>query len=312
MNPAQLLLLTLIPIMALNPTAAAQDDGLRDVVPAGVQVMKLATGFKFIEGPVWFDGILGGGHLVFSDIPANELKKWDGQSVTTFRSPSNHTNGNTLDRQGRLISCEHGARRVSITETDGTVRTLVERHEGKRFNSPNDAVVKSDGTIWFTDPPYGVPKGEQREIDKQNVYRFDPKSGQTSVVIGDMEMPNGLCFSPDEKTLYVAESCWKTPKVLAFDVSADGATVSNGRVIREYDGKSEGVPDGMRCDADGRLWSSAKDGMHVMAPDGKLLGKIRTPETVTNLCFGGPEGRTLYMTGTTTLYAIPVKVKGAR
>jgi gluconolactonase len=305
------LLTIVLLMMTFNTPATAQDGSFEQIVPPDAKVEKLATGFKFIEGPVWIADVAVG-YLVFSDIPNNQLNKWDGKAVTTFRNPSNNTNGNTRDRDGRLISCEHGARRVSITEKDGTVRTLVDRHEGKRFNSPNDAVVKSDGTVWFTDPPYGVPKGEQRELDTQNVFRFDPKAGKTTIVAGDMEMPNGLCFSPDETKLYVAESFWKTPKILVFDVSADGATVTNGRTIREFDNKTEGVPDGMRCDADGRLWSSAKDGVHVMAADGKLLGKIRTPETVTNLCFGGTDGQTLFMTGTTSLYSIKVNARAVK
>jgi gluconolactonase len=279
-------------------------------VAPDAKVEKLASGFKFIEGPVWLTDAAGTGLLVFSDIPADRLHGWDGKAVTTFRDPSHNANGNTTDRQGRLITCEHGSRRVTITEGDGTVRTLVERYEGKRLNSPNDAAVKSDGSIWFTDPPYGLPRQtEGKELDRNHVFRLDPATGQLASVAADIDRPNGICFSPDERWLYVADSS-QHRRILRFDVRPDG-TLGEQRVVRTFE-PSEGAPDGIRCDADGRLWSSARDGVHVMTADGTLLGKVRTPETVTNLCFGGEGGRTLFMTGTTSLYVVDVKVTGAR
>jgi gluconolactonase len=267
------------------------------------ELVQLAGDLKFIEGPVWMPG----GFLVFSDIPPEHLMRWDeGGGLSTFREVSHGTNGNTLDRQGRLISCEHTSRRVTCTEADGTITVLVDRFEGKRFNSPNDVVVKSDGTIWFTDPPYGLPKGEPRELDKNYVFRLDPETKKIATIGHDQEMPNGLCFSPDERRLYVADS-GKPRDVWVYDVGADNA-LSNGRVFCKID---TGGPDGMRCDVDGNLWSSAGDGVHVFSPDGKLLGKIAVPETPANLCFGGPDGKTLFITARTGLYCIRTKTTGA-
>jgi gluconolactonase len=186
-------------------------------------------------------------------------------------------------------------------------KPLIETHDGKRFNSPNDVVVKSDGTIWFTDPTYGLPKGEPREIDKQLVIRFDPKTGRTSAVADDFDMPNGLCFSPDEMKLYVADS-GKPHHVRVFDVRDDG-TLVNGRIFCDI---RPGVPDGIRCDEHGNLWSTAGDGIHVFSPDGKLIMKIPVPESPANLCFGGADGKTLFITARTSLYSIRTNVTGAK
>ena len=278
----------------------------KKIVPSDSKLAKLASGMKFTEGPVWL--ARDGGLLVFSDIPADELKQWtakDGLSV--FRKPSANANGNTVDRQGRLITCEHTGRRVSRLEADGSLHTVVDQCGGKKFNSPNDAVVKSDGTIWFTDPPYGLPSGAKKEQDGNNVFRFDPKSGTASVVARDFDRPNGLCFSPDEKQLYIADS-GKPRHLRVFDVQPDG-TLTGGAVFGVID---QGVPDGIRCDAQGRIFSSAGDGVHIFAPDGKLIGKILVPESPANLCFGGPDGKTLFITARTSLYSIPLLVKGAR
>jgi gluconolactonase len=281
------------------------DAGLARLLAPGAAVEQLASGMKFTEGPVWMPE--EGGYLLFSDIPSNELKRWDAAGgLSTFRSPSHHANGNTLDREGRLITCEHSARRVTRTEADGSVTVLVDRFEGKRFNSPNDAVVKSDGTIWFTDPPYGTPKDEPRELEKQNVFVFDPQSGEIRVVVEDFHMPNGLCFSPDEKRLYIADS-GKPRHIRVFDVAADN-TLNNGRVFATIDA---GVPDGIRCDEAGRIWSSARDGVHVFDPQGQRIGKVLVPENTANLCFGGEEGTDLFMTSTTSLYRIRLAVRGA-
>jgi gluconolactonase len=290
-------------LMAQDKTGAAAPTTQPSFLAPDAELVKLAGDLKFIEGPVWMPR----GFLVFSDIPPEHLMRWDESAggLSTFREVSHGANGNTLDREGRLISCEHTSRRVTRTETDGTITVLGDRFDGKRFNSPNDVVVKSDGTIWFTDPPYGLPKGEQRELDKNYVFRLDPETKQVASVGHDQEMPNGLCFSPDEKRLYVADS-GKPRDVWAYDVGADNG-LSNGRVFCKID---KGGPDGMRCDVDGNLWSSAGDGVHVFSPDGKLLGKIPVPETPANLCFGGADGKTLFITARTSLYCIRTKTTG--
>jgi gluconolactonase len=302
------LLFLLLPLLPAAVSAGETDDAaaFSQCVAPDAKVEKLAGEMKFIEGPVWLGRT--DGFLVFSDIPANELKKWNsGGGLGTFRQPSNNTNGNTTDRDGRLVSAEHSGRRISRTLDDGSVKTVVDRFEGKKFNSPNDVVVKSDGSIWFTDPPYGVPKGESKEQEGNFVFRHDPKSGRTSIVARDPEMPNGLAFSPDETKLYVADS-GKAHQIWAYDVTAEGALI-HGRVFCVID---KGGPDGIRVDQDGRVWSSAGDGVHVISVSGKLLGKIPCPETPANLCFGGKDGRTLFITARTSLYSIPVKVTGAR
>ncbi len=277
----------------------------RRVVAPDAKLQKLATDMQFTEGPVWVTA--DGGYLVFSDIPADELKKWTAKDgLTTFRKPSQNANGNTVDREGRLISCEHSGRRVSRLEKDGKLVTLVDRFEGKQFNSPNDADVRSDGTIWFTDPDYGLG-GKPHDYEGCFVFRFDPKAKALSVVAKDFDKPNGITFSPDEMKLYVADS-GKPRHIRAFDVQSDGA-VKGGAVLCTID---KGVPDGIRCDAAGRVWSSAGDGVHVFAQDGKLLGKILVPESPSNLCFGGADGKTLFITARKSVYSIPVLVKGAR
>ncbi len=276
------------------------------IVAPNAKLERLATDMRFTEGPVW--RAADGGYLVFSDIPADELKKWSPkEGLSTFRKPSRNANGNTVDRHGRLITCEHSGRRVSILEKDGSLRTLVDQCDGKKFNSPNDAVVKSDGTIWFTDPPYGLPRDAVKEQDGNYVFRFDPKTQKAARVADGFDMPNGLCFSPDEKQLYVADS-GKPRHLRVFDVQPDG-TLKDGRVFCEID---RGVPDGIRCDTQGRIYSSAGDGVHIFAPDGKLVGKILVPESAANLCFGGADGKTLFITARTSLYAIPLRIEGAK
>lgn len=279
-------------------------------VPTNASVKKLAGDLMFTEGPVW---IRAESALVFSDIPKDELKRWTAQAgVTTYRQPSRNANGNTLDRSGRLLSAEHSGRRVAIQEKDGTVRTLVDSFEGKKFNSPNDIVVHSDGSVWFTDPEYGLktnPTTKQREGKEQAgnyVYRHDPKTGTTRALVKDFVQPNGLAFSPDEKTLYVADS--GSPRhIRAFNVGADG-TLSGGRVFCTID---KGGPDGIRVDEAGRVWSSAGDGIQIFAVDGKRIGKILVPEAPANLCFGGENGKTVFITARKSLYAIDVSVREA-
>jgi gluconolactonase len=286
----------------LAPLLAAADDFALCVDPAGV-VRKLAGDMKFTEGPVWVPR--EGGYLVFSDIPADELKRWsEKEGLSTFRKPSQNTNGNILDAEGRMISCEHSGRRLSMLDADGTVRTLVDRFEGKAFNSPNDAVVAKDGAVYFTDPDYGL-RGQTSEIGGNWVFRFDPKIRNLRVLAKDFDKPNGIALSPDGKRLYVADS-GKPKHIRVFDVDGDGG-ISNGRVFCTI---AKGAPDGIRCDVDGRVWSSAGDGVRIFDLSGKLLGTIPVPEVPANLCFGGADGKTLFITARTSLYAISVRVKG--
>ena len=299
-----------LPLMAAD-TPADQPTEYARCVPAGAVVTKLAGDMGFLEGPVWLKAARV---LVFSDIPGDVLKQWTAaDGVATFRQPSRNANGNITDLMGRLLTCEHSGRRVSLQEKDGTVKTIVDSFEGKKLNSPNDVAVRSDGTIWFTDPEYGLkrnPTTKQRE-DKQQagnyVYRHDPKTGRTTAVVKDFVQPNGLAFSPDEKKLYVADS--GTPRhIRAFDVAADG-TLSGGAVFCTID---KGAPDGIRVDREGRVWSSAGDGVQIFAPDGKLIGRILVPESPANLCFGGDDGMTLFITARKSLYSVKVSVTDAR
>jgi gluconolactonase len=267
-------------------------------------VQKLAGGFRFVEGPVWVNAA-GGGYLVFSDLQANELKRWDpAGGVRTFRAPSGSSNGNTLDRQGRLVTAEH-AGRVSRTEKDGAVITVVDSFDGMKLSSPNDVVVKSDGTIWFTDPDYGLA-GRKKETPGNYVYRYNERDKKVSPVVTDMPSPNGLCFSRDESILYVANS-GKPPQIRAYPVNA-GASASQGRVFATID---KGIPDGIRCDELGNVWSSSGDGVQVFSSAGQLIARILLPESAANLAFGGPTGRTVYMTARTSLYAVETMVRGA-
>jgi gluconolactonase len=273
---------------------------------------KLATGFDWVEGPVWF-----GDHdcLLFSDIPNNRILRWSPVSgITTFREPSNFSNGHTRDRQGRLVSCEHGTRRVTRTEHDGTITVIADRYEGKRLNSPNDVIVASDDAIWFSDPHYGISTDYEGTKSEQelpcNVYRVDGQSGEIRAVLTDFNGPNGLAFSPDEKRLYVADTgrmfSSDPQHIRAFDVG-ESWTLKGGDVFHAI---APGVADGMRVDAAGNLWSSAGDGVHCIAPDGHRLGKILVPELVSNLCFGGRHGHRLFITATTSIYSVSLAIRG--
>jgi gluconolactonase len=292
-------------------TVCAADFDIRNaaewkrIVPADAKLQKLAGDMGFLEGPVWINK--DGGFLVFSDIRTNELKRWTAKDgVTTFRKESGAGNGNALDRAGRLITCEGGARRLSILEKSGELKTLVDQFDGKKFNAPNDVVVKSDGSVWFTDPDYGLAK-EKKEQPGNFVFRFNPKDKSLVAVAKDFNKPNGLCFSPDEKKLFVADTA--TPKqIRVFDVQKDGA-LAGGKSFCTID---KGVPDGIRCDAKGRIWSSADDGVQIFSPGGELIGKILVPESPANLCFGGKDGKTLFVTARKSLYSIPVLVKAAK
>jgi gluconolactonase len=282
---------------------------------AGVE--RLATGCRWCEGPAWFGD---GRYLLWSDIPNNRIMRWDevtGQS-SAFRQPSNFANGQTRDRQGRLITCEHGGRRVTRTEYNGSITVLAETLEGKRLNSPNDLVVKSDGSIWFTDPSFGIAgnyEGYRGEPElSQNVYRLDPKTSVLSIVADDILGPNGLAFSPDETLLYIVESRGvPTRKILAFDVDAEGKSIRNKRVLIDA---GPGTPDGFRVDVDGNLWcgwgmgTPELDGVMIFAPDGTPIGRIALPERCANLCFGGRANSRLFMAASHSVYALYVNVPG--
>jgi gluconolactonase len=265
---------------------------------------RLATGFQFTEGPVW----IADGYLLFSDIPANRIFKWtpkDGAQV--WREPSGQSNGLTLDREQRLIACEHGNRRASRTEADGTVVALADRYQGGRLNSPNDVVVKSDGSVYFTDPPYGIEPGE-REQPVNGVYRIQP-DGPLELLVDDFDRPNGLAFSPDESILYIDDSPRR--HVRAFDVRPDG-TLTNSRVIADMDHPQPGSPDGMKLDVQGHLYVAGATGVWVFEPDGECLGVIVTPERPANCAWGDEDRHSLYITARTSLYRVRVKVPGLR
>ena len=280
-------------------------------------VERLHTGCRWSEGPVWFGDAR---HLLWSDIPNDRILKWDEASgaVSVYRSPANHANGHTRDLQGRLVSCEHGGRRVTRTEIDGSITVLAERHDGRRLNSPNDVVVKSDGSIWFSDPVFGIAgeyEGGRAEPElPQNLYRIDGESGELTVAAEDLRGPNGLAFSPDEKTLYLVESRARPNRaILAFDVT--GKTLTNRRLFIDA---GEGTPDGFRLDVDGNLWCGwgmgrdDLDGVMVFNPLGTPIGRIRLPERCANLCFGGPKNNRLFMAASRSLYALYVNTRGCR
>jgi gluconolactonase len=272
---------------------------------------RLWTGCRWAEGPAYFPA---GRYLVWSDIPNNRMLRYDETSgaVSVFREPSNYSNGNTVDREGRLVSAEHG-RRVTRTEHDGRITVIADRFEGKRLNSPNDVVVKSDGSIWFTDPPYGIlsdyegHKGES-ELGGNYVFRVDGQSGAMTAVADDFVRPNGLAFSPDERRLYIADSDRALHHIRVFDVD-DGGALRGGEVFATCEA---GRFDGFRVDEAGRLWTATDDGVHVYDADGTLIGKILTPEILSNVVFGGPKRNRLFICGTTSLYAVLTLVNGVK
>jgi gluconolactonase len=281
-------------------------------------VERLATGCRWAEGPVWFGD---GRYFLWSDIPNDRILKWEEETgaVSVYRKPSNYANGNTRDRQGRLVTCEHGGRRVIRTEYDGSITVLCDSFQGKRLNSPNDVVVKSDDSIWFTDPPFGILgnyEGFRAEPElPQNVYRIDGRSGEVIVAAENVRGPNGLAFSPDESKLYVVESR-ATPNrlIVSYDVGADGRTLANRRVLID---SGPGTPDGFRVDVDGNLWCgwgmgmTELDGVHIFSPEGRLIGRILLPERCANVCFGGWARNRLFMAASHSLYALYVNTQGA-
>jgi len=285
-----------------------------------VGIERIATGFRWTEGPVYFRD---GGYLLWSDIPNNRMLRWleeDGHT-SVFRSPSNYSNGNTRDRQGRLITCEHDSRRVTRTEHDGRITVLMDRFNGRKLNAPNDVVVASDDSIWFTDPGYGIDgeyEGHKAKFElAANVYRIDPKTGKASVMVDDFTRPNGLAFSPDEKRLYIVDSGIThggPSHIRAFDVV--GGKLKNSRVFAED--FAPGLTDGMRVDMRGNVWCSMgwadpqEDGVRCYAPDGDLIGKVHLPETCANLCFGGKKRNRLFVCGSTSIYALYLDVQGCQ
>ncbi len=293
-----------------DPAVEIVDERFRSLVVGHEVVERLWTGGRWLEGPVWFGD---GRYLLFSDIPNNRMMRWleSTGEVTPYRVPSDNSNGNTRDRQGRLVTCEHLTRRVTRTEHDGAITVLMDGFEGKRLNAPNDVVVASDDSIWFSDPGWGIlghyegDKGVE-EIP-QYVFRIDPATGAGEPVIAGMNRPNGLCFSPDESVLYVVA----IGEIRAFDMV--GGRPVNERLLVDM---APGSTDGIRCDRDGNIWAAAQeggqgfDGVHCYSPAGELLGRIHLPETVANLCFGGIKKNRLFITAGRSLYSVFVEAQG--
>ncbi|MBV8791783.1 MAG: SMP-30/gluconolactonase/LRE family protein [Pseudolabrys sp.] len=281
-------------------------------------VERLYTGTRWGEGPVYFGDLRC---VIWSDIPNNRMLKWDEESghVSEFRKPSNFGNGNTRDRQGRLVTCEHLGRRVVRTESDGAITVIADRYEGKRLNSPNDVVVKSDGSIWFTDPQFGLLSNYEGEIAEPElpmyVFRVDGQTGKMSVVADGIKAPNGLAFSPDEKKFYLVESRAEPRTILVYDVAGNGDKIANGKVL--INSGPNGTPDGFRVDVDGNLWcgwgmTPELDGVRVFSPQGEPLGHIHLPERCANVCFGGPKRNRLFMAAAHSLYSLYVNTQGAK
>lgn len=288
------------------------------------KVERIATGMRWAEGPVWFGD---GRYLLWSDIPNNRIMKWEEETgaVSVFRKPANNSNGNARDRQGRLVTCEHDARRVTRTEYDGSITVVAAEYDGTSLNSPNDIVCKSDGSLWFTDPPFGILGNYEGHVAKvelpTDVYRLDSKTKKLAVVASGINRPNGLAFSPDEKRLYIVEAGTAPRVIRVFDVSADGAQLvggkdgSGGRTL--VTAEADGTPDGLRVDVDGNLWvgwgmgKSGLDGVSIFNPDGKPIGRIDLPERCANLCFGGRMRNRLFMCASTSVYSLFVNTQGA-
>ncbi len=303
-----------LPLGVLSGTAVeALDRSFADLVDPAASVTRLWTGGAWVEGPAW---LASQNVLIWSDIPNNVMHAWRSEdgTVGTFRQPSAGANGNTVDRQGRLVTCEQYTRRITRTEPDGAITVIADRFAGHRFNAPNDIVVKSDGTIWFTDPDYGRSPYYEGALEMAgcHVYRVDPVTGEVRQMTHDMIAPNGLAFSPDETLLYIADTGSTHVKggpnhVRRFAVAKDG-TLSGGDVLAVNAAEKF---DGLRVDSSGNLWMGAEDGVHVYAPDGVKIGRLIIPERVSNLTFGGAGRRTLLMTGTTSIYACPVNARPA-
>ncbi len=307
-----------------QPSQRYPDPAIKIIDPAFARyrlalakVERIATGQRWAEGPVWFGD---GRFLLWSDIPNNRIMRWDEETgaVSVYRKPSHNSNGNTRDRQGRLLTCEHDTRRVTRTEYDGTISVIAEKFDGKPLNSPNDIVCKTDGSIWFTDPPFGILghyEGHTATPElPTNVYRWDPQSKALAIVAGDVNRPNGLAFSPDESRLYLVEA-GVTPRVIrAYDVVANGTRLGQPRTL--ITAESGGTPDGLRVDVDGNLWvgwgmgAEGLDGVAVFSAEGKALGRIDLPERCANVCFGGVKRNRLFMCGSTSMFSLFVNTQG--
>src|SRR5918911_310878 len=297
--------------------AVVLDDRFQHLIKGSARLEKLAEGCRWAEGPAYFPA---GRYLIWSDVPNDRMLRFDETSglVSVFRHPAGYSNGNTVDRQGRLVTCEHGNRRVTRTEFDGSVTVVADRYQGKRLNSPNDVVVKSDGSIWFTDPAYGIDSDYEghkadSEIGACHVYRIDPHTGEVTIVADDFVRPNGLAFSVDEKLLYIADTGVSHVKdgpkhIRVFRVGDDGR-LSGGEVFATC---TNAVFDGFRLDDEGRIWTSAGDGVHCLTPEGELIGKVLVPERVANVVFGGRKRNRLFICATTSLYAVLLAVNGAK
>ena len=304
-----------VPVQYPDPDVVALDPRFRKYMIGNTTIKRLHIGTQWAEGPAW-NGV--GKYLVWSDIPNNVQMRYieDDRRVTTFRNPSGYSNGNTFDYEGRQLSCEHGGRRVVRYEMNGTTTVIAERFEGKRLNSPNDLVVHPDGSIWFTDPPYGINGDYEgyrapKEL-KEAVYRVDGKTAQITKITEDVSGPNGICFSPDFKRLYIADTGAEGRDMKVWDI--DGKTVRNGKRFILLDVPGTGAPsaaDGIRCDADGNVWAGARLGVQVVTPTGERIGLIRLPENCANVCFGGVRRNRLFMTASQSLYAVYVQTTAA-
>ena len=290
------------------------DPAFATYVLANARLTELVSGLRWVEGPVW----MGDWNcLLFQDLPGDRTMRWsERDDVSIFREPSRYGNGQARDREGRLISCSHQDRCLYRTEHDGSVTVLVDRHDGQRLNSPNDVVVKRDGTVWFTDPVYGISNdyegGIQASEQPPALYRYDPPTGDIRIAAGDFDGPNGLAFSPDESRLYVSETGDQTRPntsqfIRVFDVAPDGA-LSGGGIFHTI---APGYCDGMKVDADGNVWSSAADGVHCLSPEGRLLGKVLVPYRVANVAWGGPHRNRLFIAASERLYSIVLNRRGA-